>query len=76
MKHGSQYFRGRYVRFVSQTLFWNSVLVACASAWLLAGVPQMREVYLSIIEDADVTRGVLGLAAIALFCTFLYLFRP
>ena len=75
MKHGSQYFRGRYVRFVSQTLFWTPVLVACASAWLLAGVPQMREVYLSIIEDADVTRGVLGLAAIALFCTFLYVWN-
>jgi len=47
-------------------------MVAVAAAMLLAAVPQMSEVYLGIIEETDIARGVVGLATIALFCAFLY----
>src|ERR1043166_7662067 len=47
-------------------------MVAIVAAILLAAVPQMSEVYLGIIEEADLSRGALGLAAVALFCAFLY----
>jgi hypothetical protein len=68
----SRFFRARYIRFVTQTLFWAPLMVAVAAAMLLAAVPQMSEVYLGIIEETDIARGTAGLATIALFCAFLY----
>ncbi len=75
MLRKGRYFGSRYVRFVSQTLFWAPMLVAIVAACLLAFVPQMSEVYLGIVEDADLPRGLLGLAAVALFCAFLYVWN-
>ena len=62
----------QYLRYIAQTVFLTPLIVGFAAACLFAAVPQMHEVYLGIIEDADYGRGLAGLAAVSLFSTFMY----
>ncbi|MFY9876758.1 MAG: hypothetical protein WAL20_14115, partial [Rhodomicrobium sp.] len=43
----------QYLRYIAQTVFLTPLIVGFAAACLFAAVPQMHEVYLGIIEDAD-----------------------
>jgi hypothetical protein len=47
-------------------------LMGLFSLYLLAFVPQMQEVYIGVIEDRDVLRGLSGLAAFSAFSALLY----
>lgn len=56
------------LRFGFRILHWTPFLFGLAVMYLLAAVPQSREVYLGIIEDGQYGKGLLGLALIGLLC--------
>ena len=62
----------RYFRYLSQTFYFVPLIVGFSATYLFAAVPQMQEVYLGIVEDADYGRGIAGLAAVCLFSALLY----
>ena len=71
--------RGRYsistgqsFRYLAHTVYLPPLIVGFAAAYLFAAVPQMQEVYLGIVEDADYGRGIAGLAAVSLFSALLF----
>ncbi|MGO9474483.1 MAG: hypothetical protein ACLPWS_13950 [Rhodomicrobium sp.] len=66
------YLTPRYLRYLSQTVVLTPWVMGFFSLYLLAFVPQMREIYIGVIEDGDVIRGVLGLASISAFSALLY----
>ena len=59
-------------RYLAQIVYMPPLIVGFAAACLFAAVPQMQEVYLGIVEDADYGRGIAGLAAVSLFSAFLF----
>lgn len=66
------YLTPRYLRYLSQTVVLTPWVMGFFSLYLLAFVPQMQEVYVGVIEDRDVIRGVLGLASLSAFSALLY----
>jgi hypothetical protein len=62
----------RRFRFIARIVHVAPLFLGLASAYLFAAVPQMQEIYLGLIEDADWGRGLGGLAAVSLFSSFLY----
>ena len=62
----------QYFRYIAQTVYLPPLIVGFAAACLFAAVPQMQEVYLGIIEDADYGRGIAGLAAVSLFSALIF----
>lgn len=62
----------QYFRYIAQTVYLTPLIMGFAAAYLFAAVPQMQEVYLGIIEDADYGRGIAGLAAVSLFSALIY----
>ncbi len=62
----------QYFRYLAQTVYLTPLIMGFAAAYLFADVPQMQEVYLGIIEDADYGQGIAGLAAVSLFSALLY----
>ncbi len=65
-------FTSQYFRLLAHTVYLAPLIMGFAAAWLFAAVPQMQEVYLGIVEDADYGRGIAGLAAVSLFSALLY----
>ncbi len=65
-------FPNQYFRLLAHTVYLAPLIMGFAAAWLFAAVPQMQEVYLGIVEDADYGRGIAGLAAVSLFSALLY----
>jgi hypothetical protein len=62
----------RSYRYIAQTVYLTPFVMGFAAAYLFAAVPQMQEVYLGIIEEADYGHGIAGLAAVSLFSALLY----
>jgi len=62
----------RSCRYIAQTVYLTPLVMGFAAACLFAAVPQMQEVYLGIIEEADYGHGIAGLAAVSLFSALLY----
>jgi hypothetical protein len=62
----------QYLRYIAQTVYLTPLIMGFAAACLFSAVPQMQEVYLGIIEDADYGRGIAGLAAVSLFSALIY----
>ena len=60
------------LRYLAHTVYLPPLIVGFAAASLFAAVPQMQEVYLGIVEDADYGRGIAGLVAVSLFSAFLF----
>lgn len=54
-----------------RSLFLGPLVFGIAILALLAFVPQMREIYLGIIEEKDYVRGVIGLGFVLLLCALL-----
>ncbi len=65
-------FTSQYFRLLAHTVYLTPLILGFAAAYLFAAVPQMQEVYLGIVEDADYGRGIAGLAAVSLFSALLY----
>ncbi len=63
---------GQSFRYLAHTVYLPPLIVGFAAACLFAAVPQMQEVYLGIVEDADYGRGIAGLAAVSLFSALLF----
>lgn len=61
----------KVVRYHMRTVFWGPLIAGFAIMFLLAAVPQSREVYLGIIEGREFFKGILGLALIGLLCVLL-----
>ncbi len=66
------YLTPRYLRYLDQTIVMTPWAMGVASLCLFAFVPQMQEIYISVIEDCDFTRGALGVASLAVFSALLY----
>ncbi len=62
----------RRLQYIARIVHVAPLILGLASAYLFAAVPQMQEIYLGLIEDADWGRGLGGLAAVSLFSAFLY----
>jgi hypothetical protein len=62
----------RRLHHIARTVHVAPLVLGLASAYLFAVVPQMQEIYLGLIEEADWGRGLGGLAAVSLFSAFLY----
>ncbi len=67
-----RYATPRYFRYLSQTVVVTPLIMGVLSAYLFAFVPQMQEIYLSLIDEHDASRGLAGLAVICLFSALLY----
>lgn len=65
-------FSQRTIRYLAQTVYLAPLIVGLAAAYLFAFVPQMQEIYLGVVEDADFGRGLSGLLALSLFSALLY----
>ena len=63
---------GQSLRYLAHTVYLPPLIVGLAAAYLFAAVPQMQEVYLGIVEDADYGRGIAGLVAVSLFSALLF----
>lgn len=61
----------RELRYWMRSIYPGPLVYGIAIVALLAFVPQMREIYLGIIEDKDYVRGLLGLGFILLLCALL-----
>ncbi len=62
----------QYLRYLAHTIYVTPLIMGVASAYVFAMVPQMQEIYLGLVEDADYGRGLAGLAAVSLFSALLY----
>ncbi len=69
------YLTPRYLRYLSQTIVVTPWVTSLIALGLFAFVPQMQEIYIGVIEDRDYPRGLLGLASIAGFSSFLYYYN-
>ena len=72
VKNRFLYVTPRYLRYLSQTVVLTPWLMGFFSLYLLAFVPQMQEVYIGVIEDRDIVRGLAGFAAFSAFGALLY----
>jgi hypothetical protein len=72
LKSRFYYVTPRYFRYLSQTVVLTPWVMGVISLYLLGFVPQMHEVYIGVIEDYDVIRATLGLAALCGFSALLY----
>lgn len=61
----------RRLTYPMRTIFLGPMFMGLAILVLLAFVPQIREIYLGIIESRDYPRGALGLVLIFLLCALL-----
>ena len=66
------YLTPRYLRYLSQTVVLTPWAMGLVSLCLFAFVPQMKEIYISLIEDRALLQGMLGLAALSAFSALLY----
>ncbi len=66
------YLSPSYLRYLSQTVVLTPWAVGLIALYILAFVPQMREVYIGVIEDRELIRGILGLASLSAFTALLY----
>jgi hypothetical protein len=62
----------RRIHYIARIVHVAPLILGLASACLFALVPQVQEVYLGLIEEADWARGLGGLAAVSLLSAFLY----
>ena len=65
----------RNLKFRLRVLSLVPPLTGFAAMALLASIPQMREVYLGVIESHDVTRAAMGFGALALLSGILYVWH-
>jgi hypothetical protein len=65
---GRNYLTARYIRYLVQSIFLSPVLFGLAVFALLAYVPQMREVYLVLIDERRYFQGLAGLGGILFLC--------
>ena len=68
---GRSYLTTRYIRYLAQLVFLTPALFGMGVFVLLASVPQMREIYLVLIDERRWGQGIVGLAAILLLCALL-----
>ncbi len=72
LKRRFLYITPRYLRYLSQTVVVTPWAMGFVALYLLAFVPQMQEIYIGLIEDRDVARGLAGLISLAGFSALLY----
>ncbi len=65
------YAQFRYVRYFVQSIFLTPVLIALAAFGLFAFVPQMQEIYVSMIAEGEWLQAVWGAMVLLLLCAFL-----
>ncbi len=71
--HGRlRHWKPRYFRLIGQTVVVTPFIMGLAAFALFTGVPQMEEVYRSLLDSRDIEGGALGLFVLGLFSALLY----